>query len=58
MLSRAKTALREAEILHLVNKSDPENKYHCVRFYRHFVHKNHLCLVFENLQYVLLFSRT
>lgn len=29
--------------------ADPEDKYHCLRLYTHFYHKNHLCLVFESL---------
>lgn len=36
-------------MLKKLNDSDPEDKLHCVRLYRHFYHKNHLCLVFEPL---------
>ncbi|KAI6648867.1 Serine/threonine-protein kinase PRP4-like [Oopsacas minuta] len=44
-----KTGLQELEILKLLNDTDLEDKYHCLRLYRHFFHKNHLCLVFESL---------
>lgn len=44
-----KTGKRELNILKRVNDADPEDKYHCLRLFRHFFHKNHLCLVFEPL---------
>ena len=44
-----KTGLQELDILKLLNDTDLEDKYHCLRLYRHFFHKNHLCLVFESL---------
>lgn len=44
-----KTGLKELEILKKLNSADPDDKYHCVRLFRHFFHKNHLCLVFEPL---------
>merc|ERR1719422_2374751 len=44
-----KAGLKELEILRRVNNSDPDDKYHCLRLYRHFFHKQHLCLVFEPL---------
>ena len=44
-----KTGLQELEILKLLNDNDLDDKYHCLRLYRHFFHKNHLCLVFESL---------
>ncbi|CAH2235017.1 serine/threonine-protein kinase PRP4 homolog [Pararge aegeria] len=42
-----KTGLKEIKILKDVNDADPENKYHCVKLLTHFMHKGHLCLVFE-----------
>jgi serine/threonine protein kinase len=39
----------EARILTLVNKADPGNESHCVRFYSTFNHGDHLCMVFELL---------
>ncbi|XP_069361410.1 serine/threonine-protein kinase PRP4 homolog isoform X1 [Maniola hyperantus] len=42
-----KTGLKEIKILKEVNDADSENKYHCVRLLTQFMHKGHLCLVFE-----------
>lgn len=44
-----KTGLKELDYLKKLNDADPEDKFHCVRLHRHFYHKNHLCLVFENM---------
>jgi len=44
-----KTGLKELEILKRLNDADPEDKFHCLRLYRHFFHKKHLCLAFESL---------
>ncbi|KRY36311.1 Serine/threonine-protein kinase PRP4 -like protein [Trichinella spiralis] len=41
--------LKELQILRKLNSTDPDDKYHCLRLYRHFFHKQHLCLVFESL---------
>ncbi|KRZ69482.1 Serine/threonine-protein kinase PRP4 -like protein, partial [Trichinella papuae] len=41
--------LKELQILKKLNSADPDDKYHCLRLYRHFFHKQHLCLVFESL---------
>lgn len=46
---RHKTGLRELEILKRLNDSDPDDKYHCLRLFRHFFHKRHLCMVLEPL---------
>lgn len=45
-----KTGLRELRILQKLNEADPDDKFHCVRLFRHFFHKNHLCLVFESMR--------
>lgn len=43
-------SITEAKILELINtKIDPENQHHFLRMHDSFVHKNHLCLVFELL---------
>lgn len=43
-------SITEARILDLLNtKVDPLNKHHILQLYDTFVHKNHLCLVFELL---------
>lgn len=47
-----KTGLRELRILQKLNEADPDDKFHCVRLFRHFFHKNHLCLVFESMRWV------
>ncbi|XP_048515583.1 serine/threonine-protein kinase PRP4 homolog isoform X2 [Athalia rosae] len=44
-----KTGLKELEILRKLNDADPEDRFHCLRLFRHFFHKNHLCMVFEPL---------
>ena len=49
-LCRHKTGLQELHILQKLNEADADDKFHCVRLYRHFFHKNHLCLVFESMR--------
>ncbi|ESO90998.1 hypothetical protein LOTGIDRAFT_191489 [Lottia gigantea] len=44
-----KTGLKELEYLRKLNDADPDDKFHCLRLYRSFFHKNHLCLAFESL---------
>lgn len=48
---RQKTGLKELEFLKKLNDADPDDKFHCLRLFRHFYHKQHLCLVFEPLRY-------
>lgn len=49
---RQKTGLKELEFLKKLNDADADDKFHCLRLFRHFYHKQHLCLVFEPLRYV------
>ena len=44
-----KGGFTEIAILQKLNEADPDNRKHIVRFWRHFDHKGHLCMVFENL---------
>ncbi|XP_040567436.1 serine/threonine-protein kinase PRP4 homolog [Lepeophtheirus salmonis] len=44
-----KSGLKELEILKRLNDADPDDKYHCLRLFRHFFHKQHLCMSFEPL---------
>ncbi|EFQ98162.1 CMGC/DYRK/PRP4 protein kinase [Nannizzia gypsea CBS 118893] len=44
-----KAGMTEIDILQLLQNADPDDKKHIIRFDRHFDHKNHLCMVFENL---------
>ncbi|XP_057190480.1 serine/threonine-protein kinase PRP4 homolog [Triplophysa rosa] len=44
-----KTGLKELEFLRKLNDADADDKFHCLRLFRHFYHKQHLCLVFEPL---------
>ena len=44
-----RTGMKELEMLRKLNDTDPEDKLHCLRLYRHFNHRSHLCLVFEPL---------
>jgi serine/threonine-protein kinase PRP4 len=48
-ISRHKTGLKELEVLRRLNDADPDDRFHCLRLFRHFFHKNHLCMVFEPL---------
>ncbi len=41
--------MKEIEILQKLNEADPEDRKHMIRLERHFEHKGHLCMVFENL---------
>lgn len=50
---RQKQGRQEMKILKKLNDADPDGKYHCLRMFRHFDHKQHLCLVFESLRYIL-----
>lgn len=52
ILCRKKAALKEIEILGMLNQADPEDKKHIIRLERYFEHKGHLCMVFENLRHV------
>ncbi|KAG8525903.1 uncharacterized protein KY384_000665 [Bacidia gigantensis] len=44
-----KAGLKEIEILQTLKVADPEDKKHLIRLERSFEHKEHLCMVFENL---------
>jgi len=46
-----KAGLKEAQILRTLNEADPRDRRHCIRLYRQFEHRGHLCLVFESLRY-------
>ena len=46
-------ALVELRLLEMMNRYDPDQKYYVVRLKRHFMFRNHLCLVFELLSYNL-----
>ena len=39
-----KSGLKELEMLRRLNNADPDDKYHCLRLYRHFFHKKHFRL--------------
>ncbi|XP_037027701.1 serine/threonine-protein kinase minibrain isoform X4 [Bradysia coprophila] len=43
----------EVKLLEMMNRADSENKYYVVKLKRHFMWRNHLCLVFELLSYNL-----
>ena len=47
--SMYKAGVKEIEILQQLVEADPEDKKHVIRLERHFEHKGHLCMVFENL---------
>lgn len=44
-----KAGTKEMDMLDILNQADPEDKKHIIRMHRHFDHKGHMCLVFENL---------
>lgn len=43
----AQAALKEIEVLRLLQGRDPEGKMHVIRLLSHFLYKGHTCLVFE-----------
>ncbi|GMT36445.1 hypothetical protein PFISCL1PPCAC_27742, partial [Pristionchus fissidentatus] len=43
----------EIKLLQMMNEMDAEGKYNVVQLKTHFIHRNHLCLVFELLSYNL-----
>lgn len=45
--------MREVRLLRLLNENDPNNKQHIIKFFETFSLKNHLCIVFEELEYIL-----
>lgn len=47
--SMFKAGLKEIHTLEKLGEADPEDKRHVIRLERHFMHKGHLCMVFENL---------
>ncbi|KAL1301687.1 hypothetical protein AAFC00_005902 [Neodothiora populina] len=47
--SMYKAGMKEIETLQTLAEADPEDKRHLIRLERHFEHKGHLCMVFENL---------
>lgn len=44
-----KAGMKEIGILEQLREADPDDKKHLIQFVRHFDHKGHLCMVFENL---------
>lgn len=42
-------AQMEIDVLLQLNTRDPNNTYHCVKFYSWFEYKSHVCMVFEKL---------
>ncbi|KAI8909598.1 kinase-like domain-containing protein [Gorgonomyces haynaldii] len=44
-----KAGLKEIQILKKLRENDPDDKMHVIRLKRHFMHKHHLCMVFESL---------
>lgn len=48
--SMYKAGLKEIETLETLAEADPDDKRHMIRLERHFEHKGHLCMVFENLR--------
>lgn len=44
-----KEGLKEVSILERLQAADREGKQHIIHYERHFMHKNHLCMVFEML---------
>ncbi|KAF2225671.1 kinase-like domain-containing protein [Elsinoe ampelina] len=47
--SMYRAGLKEIHTLEKLAEADPEDKRHVIRLERHFMHKGHLCMVFENL---------
>ena len=49
-----KAGAKEMDILQRLAALDPEDKKHLVRLEGSFEHKGHLCMVFENLRYMII----
>ena len=49
--SRFKAAQAELEILKQLSVADPQGRAHCIQLFGSFMHKAHLCLVFEHFEY-------
>lgn len=47
--SMYKAGLKEIHTLEKLCEADPSDKKHVIRLERHFMHKGHLCMVFEHL---------
>ncbi|KXT07730.1 hypothetical protein AC579_2436 [Pseudocercospora musae] len=45
-----KAGQKEMQFLNRLNEADPEDKKYIIRLLRDFMHKGHLCLVFEGLE--------
>lgn len=43
------SGLKELEFLAKLNEADPNDKFHCLRLFQHFYHKQHRCLIIEPL---------
>jgi hypothetical protein len=48
--------MKEIDILQTIAEADPDDKKHMIRLERHFEHKGHLCMVFENLRQAAYFA--
>lgn len=44
-----KAGMKEISVLHQLAAQDADDKKHIVRLFAHFVHRGHLCMVFESL---------
>lgn len=44
-----KSGIKELEYLNKLKEADPEDKFHCLRLFDTFYHKQHLCIVLEPL---------
>lgn len=51
-----KAGQKEVQILNKLNEADPHDKKHMIRLLRVFEHRNHLCLVFESMAWVVWHS--
>ncbi len=47
---RYKAGIKEMAVLKKIADADPDDKRHVVRLLGHFMHRNHLCMVFEALR--------
>lgn len=44
-----KSGVKELEYLRQLKEADPDDKFHCLRLFETFYHKQHLCIVLEPL---------
>ena len=53
--TRYRAALKELEVLHTLDQADRQGRFHCVKLLRNFMHRGHMCLVFEHFRWAYIY---